>query len=144
MDEQDYNSARIYFESAYAFGRQMPGFDVYQIDNHYARYLLENGAKHDVGNEFMKVFRQSHNIVTDRSHRKVQKYYPFKVARHYLEFVMKYAQRLTSEEKDEIRGACNYILNMIDEFRVSSPDYGNRKDVRECEINMKHILSDYV
>ena len=139
LDEEDYKSAKIYFESAYAYAKKRKNFDSYQIDNHYARYLLEHGSKVDVGNDYMKVFREAHNIVTDRSHSKVQKYYPFRVARGYLSYVIMYKDRYSDDEREEVYNDCNQILKMIEEFRKSNRDSADRRDVAECELNMNRI-----
>ncbi len=143
MDDGDYKSAEIYFKNAYSYCRKRRDYDSFQIDNHYARYLLENGANNELDKDYMKVFRKANAIVTDRSHWKVQKYYPFKVARHYLEFVERYTSKFSDDERGEIKKACTHILKMIEEFRRKNPDYANRRDVRECEKNMKRIIDSY-
>lgn len=140
MDDGDYRSAEIYFDNAYSYCKKRRDYDSFQIDNHYARYLLENGAINELDKDYMKVFRKANAIVTDRSHWKVQKYYPFKVARHYLEFVERYASKFSDEEREEIKRDCMNILKMIEEFRRKNSVYANRRDVCECEKNMNRII----
>lgn len=143
MDDGDYRSAEIYFDNAYSYCRRRRDYDSFQIDNHYARYLLENGAINEFDKDYMKVFRKANAIITDRSHWKVQKYYPFKVARHYLEFVERYSSKFSDDERNEIKKDCTHILKMIEEFRSNNPNYANRRDVRECEKNMNRIIDSY-
>ena len=142
LGEQKYEEAKLYFDNAYTFAKRRSGFDTYQIDNHFARYLLENAIYSDVEEEFMKVFWQAHYILTDRSHLKDTKYYPFKVARSYLPFYEKFKNRMSKKEKSQFGQACHQIDVMIENYKNAIPAYRTKHEVREAEKNIKQIIAD--
>lgn len=142
LGEQKYEEAKLYFDNAYTFAKRRSGFDTYQIDNHYARYLLDNVIYSDVDEEFMKAFKQAHNILTDRSHLKDTKYYPFKVARSYLPFYEKFKNRMSKKEMLQFNQSCHQIDVMIENYKNAIPAYRTKHEVREAERNIKQILSE--
>lgn len=142
LGEQKYEEAKLYFDNAYSYARRRTGFDTYQIDNHFARYLLENVIYTSNDDEFFKAFVQAHSILTDRSHLKDTKYYPFKVARLYLPFYLKYKKRMTKKEILQFRKACEQIDGMIKTYRNAIPGYRIKHEVREAETKIAEILKD--
>lgn len=142
LGEQKFEEAKLYFDNAYTFAKRRSGFDTYQIDNHFARYLLENAIYSDVEEEFMKVFWKAHYILTDRSHLKDTKYYPFKVARSYLPFYEKFKNRMSKKEKSQFGQACHQIDVMIENYKNAIPAYRTKHEVREAEKNIKQIIAD--
>lgn len=142
LGERKYEEAKLYFDNAYTFAKRKIGFDTYQIDNHFARYLLENVIYSDNDDEYMKAFRQAHNILTDRSHLKDTKYYPFKVARSYLPFYEKFKNRMSKKELTQFGQACLQIDLMINNYKNAIPAYRTKLEVKEAEKNVKQILSE--
>lgn len=143
LGEQKYEEAKLYFDNAYSYARRKTGFDTYQIDNHYARYLLENVIYSDADEEYFKAFSQAHNILTDRNHLKDTKYYPFKVARSYLPFFEKFKSRMSKKETLQFIKACEQIDKMIKIYRNAIPSYRIKHEVREAENNIGKILSEF-
>lgn len=142
LGEQKYEEAKLYFDSAYALAKHRAGFDTYQIDNHFARYLLEDVIFSDVDDEFMKAFKQAHAILTDRSHQKDTKYYPFKVARLYLPFYEKFKKWMSKKELAQFGLACHQIESMIESYKNAIPYYRTKHEVKEAERNIKQIIAD--
>lgn len=142
LGEQKYEEAKLYFDNAYTFAKRLSGFDTYQIDNHYARYLLDNVIYSDADEDFMKAFRQAHNILTDRSHLKDTKYYPFKVARSYLPFYEKFKSRMSKKEMSQFRQSCYQIDAMINNYKNAIPAYRTKHEVKEAENHIKQIIAD--
>ncbi len=142
LGEQKYDEAKLYFENAYSFAKRKKGFDTYQIDNHFARYLLENVIYTDADDEFFKTFKQAHGILTDKSHMKDTKYYPFKVARSYLPFYEKFKARMDKKELTQFHFACQQIDRMIKNYKMAIPAYRTKHEVREAEERISQILSD--
>jgi hypothetical protein len=55
----DYDRAKSYFDNAYSFAGEMYEYDSFQIDNHYARFLIERAvARHD-SKSAMSAFREA-------------------------------------------------------------------------------------
>lgn len=142
LGEQKYDEAKLYFDNAYSFAKRKMDFDTYQIDNHYARYLLENVIYTNADDDFFKVFVQAHNILTDRRHEKDTKYYPFKVARIYLPFYEKFKSRMSKKELGQFYVACQQIANMIKKYKNAIPVYRMKHEVKEAEKNIDKILDE--
>ncbi|MBQ9397908.1 MAG: SIR2 family protein [Bacteroidales bacterium] len=142
LGEQKYDEAKMYFDNAYSFAKRRDGFDTYQIDNHYARYLLENVIYTNADEEYFKAFRQAHGILTDKSHLKDTKYYPFKVARSYLPFYHKFKTRMDKQEQSFFYQACLQIDGMIKSYMNAIPAYRTKHEVRDAEIKIGQILDE--
>lgn len=142
LGEQKYDEAKMYFDNAYSFAKRRSGFDTYQIDNHYARYLLENVIYTNADHEYFKAFRQAHSILTDKSHLKDTKYYPFKVARSYHPFYHKFKTRMDKKEQAFFHQACLQIDAMIKSYKNAIPSYRTKHEVREAEVRIGQILDE--
>lgn len=140
LGEQQYDVAKMYFDNAYTFAKQKTSFDTYQIDNHYARYLLENTIYTNTNEDFFSSFKQAHSILTDKSHVKDTKYYPFKVARLYLPFHEKYNKKMDRKELTYFYGACNQIYKMIQTYKNAIPHYRTKLEVKQAEENILQII----
>lgn len=144
LDQHDFNVAETFFNNAYSYASKRKDFDAYQIDNHYARYLLVNAIEAVDERDFMLVFRKAHEILIEPSHQKDTKYYPFKVAQNYWPFYEKYKCRMKKEDKEFFHNSCQVILNMIDRFVQSTPEYKYRCEVREARKRLEHVLQDKI
>ena len=104
--------AEKYFETAYALARSR-GYATFQIDNHFARFLLLRAIESGDHETCMASFRGARNIIEnqikdDRFH------YPFRVARTYHMFYEKFESRVTPSHKEEVGRAAEYISRRIE------------------------------
>ena len=76
--------AETYFSTAYAFASSR-GHSTYQIDNHYARFLLVRAVEHNDTDRCMTSFRRARQII-DNQIKDDRMHYPYRVARSYLPF----------------------------------------------------------
>jgi hypothetical protein len=141
LSEREYPTAKTYFETAYSYANNITGYDTYQIDNHFARYILEfaieSGQKDDCLDDFMK----AHRILMDPLHEKIVKYYPFRVAQNYLPFYTKFFDDFNDSQKAIFLQACEQLLEKIERYVVRVPKYSNSKDVKTARANFNFILS---
>lgn len=142
LREPDYDMANMFFKNAYSFASKKPDFDTYQIDNHYARYLMENSTRNIDDKNFMKTVSRVQDILTEPSHLKDTKYYPFRVAQNYFPFYKKYKARMTKKERSTFAVYCEKLLKMIDIYLKSSPGYSHRKDVMNAKKDLEVIIAD--
>lgn len=140
IDEADLILAEQYFQTSYSLARCRPGYDTYQIDNHYARYLLEKGKILDSTEPYMEYFMRAHQILTDPSHKKDTKYYPFKMAREYGPFYNAHAAHMTPQQRLYVGQASNEILGMLDSYVQRVPEHRTNPNV----IMAKTVLSKLV
>ena len=141
LDDQDFPLAETFFKNAYSYAAKKDSFDTYQIDNHFARFLLENEI--DSGNDktCMDVFLKAHRILMDTKHDKDTKYYPFRVARNYKPFYNCFYKNMSHKNKEIFIHSCEEMLEMIERYYKVAPAYANRKDVREAKIQLEQIVA---
>jgi hypothetical protein len=131
--------ARLYFETAYSYADKS-NFDPFQIDNHFARYLLLAAIQSGDKATCMDSFRQARETI-ERQITEGNKFnYPFRVAQLYYRFWDKYAISLKSAEKDEVLRAVVGIIQHIDRLPFERQFH---PDVRRCRSNMELVLADH-
>jgi tetratricopeptide (TPR) repeat protein len=107
MAIKDYAKAGRYFDTSYALARKKDNYDTYQIDNHFARYLLEKQMEDGKPETAMESFRKAHKIIRQQSYDgKENRYYPYRVACLYYDFYHTYKSTLSSPEQQEYFRAC--------------------------------------
>jgi hypothetical protein len=135
---RDFDRAKAYFENAYSFAEEKFDYDSFQIDNHYARFLLERVIHvHDVSSA-MAAFRESRallfpQLVNERRH------YPYRVASQWGAFYSTFRNDFSDADKKEIRTAAIYVCERIEAL---PPDRANNRNVVECWKSMQMILGD--
>ena len=141
LSERDYTSANTYFKTAYSYANSRTGYDTYQIDNHYARYILEFSIESGNKDECLDDFKKAHNILMDPLHEKVVKYYPFRVAQNYLPFYERFYSDFNEAQKKIFLKACEEILEKIERYVRNVPKYSKSRDVINARANFNYILS---
>lgn len=142
LDVGDLPVADTFFHNAYAFAEKRENFDPYQIDNHYARYLLLYITEANNASDFMSIFKQAHSILTEPGHQKETKYYPFKVAQNYGIFYKTYKAQMKKSDKEIFFSCCEEMLELINRFQISMPEYRRRKDVTNCKQMLESMISE--
>ncbi len=142
LSERDYSTARKYFNTAYSFANQLDGYDPYQIDNHYARYILESVVENDNHDGIIKDFLIAHNILIDPVHDKVVKYYPYRVAQRYLPFYEKFFAKMNKNDRDIFINSCMEMIKKIENFVSKNEKYANRREVRKAKENLYYIIAE--
>lgn len=140
LDAVDLDVAQSYFETAYSLAKRYPDYDTYQIDNHFARYLLERGKTLDKDSPYMDYFTRAHKILTDPNHKKDTKYYPFKMARLYEPFFENHAAHLTAKDRGFIKQSCKEILALMESYLTRVPDHRTYPAVKDAEKALNRIL----
>lgn len=142
LSEYDYGMAKHFFEAAYSFAASLKNFDTYQIDNHYARFVLENERINGSQATCMEAFRHAHSILMDSRHKLEVRYYPYRVARNYYPFYERFFSGMTDAEKKEFTVDCQEILQRLEWYQRESGTSGNRKDVVAAKDGIMQILKE--
>lgn len=140
LSEFDYDKAKMYFDVAYAHARKT-GYDTFQIDNHYARFLLENEIHYGSKNTCMIAFTQAHDILMDKKHLDDVRYYPYRVAQLYFPFYEKYYSDMTENDQKLFIAACEGMLKRLSWYMKTSLGGGLRRDVLQAKENLEKILA---
>jgi hypothetical protein len=136
---KDLYRAQKYFDSAYSYAEKR-SWDTFQIDNHYARYLLLMAIEEIKDpNEAMANFRRARNII-NRQMANERLHYPYKVASLYQPFFDKFSSFLSDSDIDLIVRTSTTVLQRIESLT------DNRKkgrNIRDCKLAVESILNLY-
>ncbi|RRD61434.1 SIR2 family protein [Tannerella forsythia] len=142
LSEREYELADNYFNSAYSFAKKLDWFDPYQIDNHYARHLLENEIYNGDKTTAMSQFLKAHKILSNPNDRSKTRHYPFRVAQKYYPFYEMYFSFLSKQDKIIFIHSCKEILNRIEGYMRNTEGYRIRKEVQETKLLLNQIVEN--
>ena len=133
---KEYDKAAVYFDTAYSYARKLRYFNAFQIDNHYARYLLEKAIVDNDETKCMEAFRSAHNIISNQIKDEI-KHYPYRVANNYWPFYSLFYKRVSSAEQKYIHSGVRFVIDSIEKL----PEHRRlNKFVVECESNLRKII----
>lgn len=132
----DLPRAKIYFETAYSLAEERQ-WDTFQIDNHFARFLMSQAIKEDLDvSTALDNYRQARTII-DRQMRDERRHYPYRVAIHFHDFINKYGGKMKPIEIKEFLSTATRVLTRIEEL----PEFRrNNKYVGECKKAMNYVI----
>ncbi|MET0392158.1 MAG: SIR2 family protein, partial [Chitinophagaceae bacterium] len=84
IEKGNLNLAKTHFDTAYSYAKKKSRFDTYMLDNQHARLILLNQIDNGNAKTCMSAFREAHQILTSNLSPNRAKYYPYKVAKHYI------------------------------------------------------------
>ena len=140
LGQHDLDVAKTFFDNAYSYGRRQKGFDTYQIDNHHARYLLENAITNGTQDDCMNAFKEAHQKLVKESHRKDSRFYTFKVAVKYKDFHDKFHALLCDADKRFFDDACRKILDMVEAYNKSVAEHQRSKYAKTAKETLEGLL----
>lgn len=113
---QDFERSFQYFENAYSFAKKKQEINnginyTYQIDNHYARYLLENEIENGSCSTCMTAFKKAHELLMNQQNKEIVRFYTYRVARNYFKFYRTYFNSIKNEDKKLFLQACEEMYN---------------------------------
>lgn len=141
-----FDRAERYFKTAYALAKQRGRtFSAYQIDNHYARFLLEKQLYYRNNKDSLAVFIEAHRLLNKNSEversQKNSRYYKFRVARAYKDYYDAFASRYDQPDKDIFLKRCKEMYFGLLNYKNGLEEEEIRKDVKECENGLKYIFA---
>lgn len=141
----EYTRAEVYFETAYSFAnRKGKMFSTFQIDNHYARFLLERQIYKRNPKDAYNIFAKAHALlVKSRNNMIDDRYYQFRVARCYKEYFDIFYSDFSDKDKEAFISACDIIAKNLNKYIKDNGSIGLRNDVKECRENINYILATY-
>ncbi len=128
--------AERYFKDAYEFAKHRTGYNTYQIDNHYARLLLEKAFIAPTVADAMALVDQARTIIVKQLATEVR-HHPYRVALGLFRYYEQFAPRLDTVQKA-------YFVRLFEEIkrRAESTSGTLRRDryVTECLQKATDIL----
>ena len=126
---KDFERSGFYFSTAYSHASNLDWYDSFQIDNHYARFLLERAIDTDFNAaDRMAPFREARGLLRPQFAEE-WRHYPYRVATTFFGFLTRFAANLSSPEKQEIKGAASEIIERIAKL---PSDRQAHRSVQEC------------
>jgi hypothetical protein len=133
---EDYARAEKYFEAAYSYAEQRESYDSYQIDNHYARFLLMRAINNGDVSKCMPAFRNARKIIFGQMENE-RLHYPYRVAATLGEFYDAFAPSLDMQQRAEIKRAAKFISDRIEKL---PRERQNQRSVISCWHSMQRII----
>ena len=132
---EEYEMADRFFSTSYSLAGKLDNFDTYQIDNQYARFLLETAIKEE-GIDYMKNFKKARNLLNKQIQRE-NRFYPYRIAILYYDFYEKFSGILKEEDLSIIFKSCKYIISKIDKLTSYRR---TQRYVEECKLKLSLIM----
>lgn len=109
-----YIDAKIYFENAYSYASALENFDSFQLDTHYARFLLTEILNYDSSFDFEKLTK-AHRLLMDNSNAEIRLSYVLRQVGIYYNIDQKYSSSFTAEQRLIFY---RYIKEIINRFEI--------------------------
>lgn len=90
--------ARIYFDNAYSYAEELESFDSFQLDTHYARFLLSEILEYDDSFDFEKLTK-AHRLLMDNSNAETRLSYVLRQVGIYHKINQKYFDSFTATQR---------------------------------------------
>ena len=129
--------AKLYLENAYGVAHRTPGFLTFQIDNQYARYLIDSCAATGDSMEAYDAFVEAHRIIADQAVNASFRHYPFKVAQGYPEVLVFHRHQLNDEQVKYILNAMELVLARA---KIAIVPADRRRVVERCIRKLSRAL----
>ena len=132
---EDFERAGRYFDTAYSHAKSRD-YNTFQIDNHFARYLLARAIASGDSSSCMTDFRKARKIINHQIQEE-KLHYPYRVASAYAGFYDAFEPELTIKNRDEVERAAKFVnkrIGLLPEMRR------REKYVAECANSMEYIL----
>lgn len=144
---KDFSRAKKYFETSYSLAKKRGrGFSTFQIDNHYARFLLESQIYSRNYATALPTFIEAHtllikkyisdDIINDR-------YYQFRVAIIYKDYYDVFFNTFTEEEKQIFIVRCQEMYDKLKGYVMGRQYQDYRRYIDDCKRNLEYILKSY-
>jgi hypothetical protein len=133
MSFKDYEGAENNFDSAFGLVDRRRSYDPFQIENHFARFLLESRSETTQWPDYYEAAQKAHGILREQMRRYEEGHYPYKVASKYLPFIEARHSELSDDQLDQFSQWCNELLAIA---AAAPPDVRRTGYWREFQTTM--------
>jgi hypothetical protein len=130
----DLERAKMYFDTAYSIALKK-SWDTFQIDNHFARYLLRQAGQDIPVQQAMANFREAKGILY-RQIKNERLHYPYRVAILLQDLIERQGSQLAIAEIEEVAQAATTILKRAESL---PHNFRKHRDVQTCEKSLKYV-----
>ena len=141
---KDFPRAKKYFQTSYSLAKKRGrAFSSFQIDNHYARYLLESQLYSRNYETALSTFIEAHSLLTKKyiyDDAINDRYYQFRVAIIYKEYYDVFYDSFTADQKALFLARCQEMFDRLKCYMKNNSDAEYKKYIFECYRNLEYIL----
>lgn len=101
--------ARKYFEQSYSLAEKLPGYDTFQIDNHYCRLLLREAENSTDSDEAFKAVDEALQTLKKQVLRE-NRHYPYRSAWSLEGVAKRHGKSWTENQRHVIVSAAEYLI----------------------------------
>lgn len=141
--EGNYPLANQYIQAAYSYAEKKPNYNTYQLDNNYARILLQTEINNGSADTCMNVLHEVQKIIIDPMTRKLVRHYPFRVAQKYGEFHDTFCSKLNKEDQAIFIRYCEQVLERMAWYENNVSNYRINRDVSLAKTILTSIIAQY-
>jgi len=141
---KEFARAEKYFQTSYSLAhRQGRDFSTFQIDNHYARYLLEYQIYSRNLEKSLDVFIRAHKLLLKRhtvDDAINDRYYQFRVAVLYKEYYDTFFDKYSDDDKKIFLDRCKEMNSNLQTYMKNNTEFEAKKYIYDCQRNLEYIL----
>lgn len=126
-----------YFEAAYVHAKSS-NYDPYQIDNHYARFLIAKANRETNADLAFAFYAEAKQILLNQTLRE-KKYYPYRVATGIQDFWHTHGTQLNPRQRNDLETFCSDILLRIDKLPLATRHH---RHVVGCQLALNMVSSE--
>jgi hypothetical protein len=126
---KDLEATKRYLDTAYGAAARS-NLTPFQIDNQYARYLLETTATTGNTTHAYDAFCEAHRILLDQALRATHMHYPYRIALRYHDFVSMHRHALNPMQREF---TANAIAAVVDRAKVAKVPLEKQFWVDKCQ-----------
>lgn len=138
LENGAFQAAEIHFRTAYSHASRRQGYDTFQIDNHYARFLLESRINDPSYLDDFKAFIDAHALLSKQAKKEKDAYYPYKVARNYSRFFEARGAKYDKDQRETVRRACIEIVELSKGISRGANKY---YIIDECRVELSKLIN---
>ena len=136
MSFGEFRQATLYFEHARSLAKGSTK-DTIDVNNHFARLLLDSRTNSEDYDDYFEAFLRAHNILLEQMVRNTNRYFPFRQAKKYAEFISFRGNRLTQQQIDRFCTSCVQVEKAIEHLEGS---IARTREVKECREAMARAM----
>lgn len=142
MAFDDYAKAERHFDTAFGLADRRGGYDPYQIENHYARFLIQSRLQTENYTDFFQAFSDANDIVQKQVASFREGFYPYRIAMSYLDYIDKRIDKFSLLERGIIAGWCDDLLAKSERAREAVRGSKYYEGARQALSAAKDILAE--
>jgi len=133
----EFDEATLYFKHAKSLAKGNVK-DTIEVNNHYARLLLDSRTESGDYEDYFKAFEMAHGILLEQMNKGSNKHFPYRQAANYVKFISFRKRDLTDTEVKRFAVSCRQVVSAIDHLRGT---ISHSSEVQACREAMSRAIA---